>query len=233
MLRSSLGACVVLLLVACGCNGSARERSAGPPVTVNPPTGSGSAPAGSGSSGTPMSTTSPVTVLATVTASQPGRPPLQRLTLDVTITNPGDAPRWITLAKQIPHNEDADGGGVDALEVRGQGAALLGSFRGIAGVHALRVAGHATVKLTNLPVGWWRTGPADAVPGLDIVVADDLTIGGAPAKAWFGVDPLLADGATVDGGGNGTDAHTTDGPEAMIALVGAHASSTALTLPKP
>lgn len=233
MLRSSLGAHVLLLLVACGCNGSARERPANPPATANPPTGSGSAPTGSGSSGTTMPNPSPVTIGATVTASQPGRPPLQRLTVDVTIANAGDAPRWITIAKQIPHNPDTDGGGVDALEVRGKGAALVGTFRGVAGVHAVRVAGHAKVTITNLAVGWWRSSPKDPVPGLDVTVADDLTIGGGPAKNWFGVEPLLADGTTVDAGGSGTDAHTVSGPEATLSLVGAVPSSPALTLPKP
>ncbi len=235
MLRSSLGACVVLLLVACGCNGSARERPANPPVNANQPTGSGSAPAGSGSSGTTMSNppVPPVSVEALVTGTRPGRPPLQRLVVDVTLANAGDAPRWITIAKQIPPNPDTDGGGVDSLEVRGTAPALLGTFRGVAGVHALRLAGHAKVRITNLEVGWWRSSATDPVPGLDVMVADDLTIGGAPAKDWFGVEPLFADGATVDATGTGTDAHATNGPEAMITLVGAVPSSTALALPKP
>lgn len=228
MIRSSLVAGALLSLVAC--NGRGSERAAGPPAPVHPPDGSGTAPA-AGSSGTPMpSSTSTVAIGAHVTASKPGRPPLQRLTVDVTIDNPGDAARWITIAKQIPLDPDAVGG-VDSLEVRGQGAALLGTFRGIAGVHALRVAGHAKVTVANLEVGWWRGSPTDALPGLAVTVADELTIGGAPAKAWFGVEPLVGDGVTIDAAGAATDAHATDGAEAPLALTGAAPTTAALTLP--
>ncbi len=117
--------------------------------------------------------------------------------------------------------------------MRGKGTALLGTFRGTGAVHALRIAGHAKATITNLPVGWWRGIPSDTPPGLDVTVADDLTIGGAPAKAWFGGEPLLADGTTIDAAGDGTDAHSVDGDEALIVLVGGAPSTIALTLPAP
>lgn len=229
MIRSALGVGLVLLLAAC--NGRSKERSAGPPVSVHPPDGSGTAPGSAGSSGTSMSNvTSTVNIGATVTASKPGRPPLQRLTIDLSIDNQGDAPRWIAIPKQIPPDPDLVGG-VDSLEIRGKGSALLGTFRGIAGVHALRVAGHARVMITDLEVGWWRSSTSDALPGLGVTVAEDLTIGGSPAKDWFGVDPLVPDGTRIDGSAAATGAHATEGAEAPIALAGASTSTVALTLP--
>src|SRR5262245_39701999 len=87
----SLGVGVgIVLLLAASC-GRGSERAAGPPA-VHPPDGSGTAQGSAGSSGTAMSNNSsaPVTVAAKVTASKPGRPPLERLTVDVSIDNPGD-----------------------------------------------------------------------------------------------------------------------------------------------
>jgi hypothetical protein len=229
MLRSATAVVLASLLLAC--NGRSAERTAGSPINVTPPDGSGAAPVGAGSSGTTMSN---VTIAATVTASQPGRPPLQRLTLDLAIDNRSNAAHWIVIPKQIPRDPDeGDVVGVDSLELRGKGAALLGSFRGTGGVHALRVAAHAKVIVTNLPVGWWRSTPQDTVPALDVTIADELTIGGKPAKEWFGVDPVLESGARVDGGAEQSGAHAYDGGEAPIALTGVQVTSAALTLPAP
>lgn len=158
-------------------------------------------------------------VTAKVTAERAGRPPLLYLTVEVVLDNPTDAPRWFAIAKQIPPDDGA-GGGVDRVEVRGAGTAVVGTFFGTGGFHAVRVAPRSKVTITNLAVGWWRSSPTGAMPGLDVTIADDLTIGGSPASAWFGVEPLVADGATVEAGGDATHEHRTDGPEAAVALVG-------------
>ncbi|HVV82038.1 MAG TPA: hypothetical protein VHE35_03120 [Kofleriaceae bacterium] len=229
-MQRSLAVGIALALgAACGRGG---EKTA--PPAVHSPDGSGTAPGSAGSSGTTMSakSTASVSVAASVTASKPGRPPLQRLTVELTIDNPGDAPRWVTIAKQVPRNPDlgADAG-VDALELRGQGNAVLGVFRGSGSVYALRVGGHAKVTITNLEVGWWHRSPDETkVPDLDVSVADDLTIGGAPATDWFGLDPLVPNGARIDAGAAGKDAHSIDG-EATIALTGATPQAAALALP--
>src|SRR5689334_18136022 len=109
MNRSALAG-VAIFLLACGRGG---DRGA-PPAPVHQPDGSGTAQGSAGSSGSAMSS-STVTVAATVTETKPGRPPLQRLIVDLAIDNPGDAPRWIWIPKQVPPNPDAEGGGVDSL----------------------------------------------------------------------------------------------------------------------
>ena len=224
-MRSVLVAGLAMVL-ACGRGG---ERAT-PPAPVHTPDGSGTAPGSAGSSGSAMSTSS-VTIGASVTATRPGRPPLQRLVVDVTIANAGDAPRWILIPKQVPPNPDAEGGGVDGLDLRGAGAALLGTFRGVGGTHALRVAARARVTIVELEIGWWRSSPGDTVPPLVVTVADDLTIGGQPARAWFGAEPLVPDGARLDAAAGAIGAHAVDGDEVALALVGATTTTATLSLP--
>ena len=221
MTRSSLGVALAILLAACG---RSKERPATPPDIATAPDGSG-APTGI--------TMSNVTIAATVTASQPGRPPLQRLTLDVAIDNRSTTATWIVIPKQIPVDPDDGGTGVDSLEIRGKGTALLGTFLGTGGVHVLRVAPHAKVIVTGLPVGWWRSSPQDAVPPLLVTIAEDLKIDGKSADGWFGVQPLVESGARIDAAGAQSGAHTYEGGEAPIVLTGAQSASTALTLPAP
>jgi hypothetical protein len=244
MTRSSLAVVLAASLSVLGCGrgerpaDTTRTAAGGGPAAVHPPDGPGAAtaPDGAGSSGATMSKSveveveAGVTVTVTVTGTRPGRPPLQRLIADVAIANPGDAPRWVTIAKQTPFDGE---GGVDGLEVRGQGAALLGSFLGNAGVYALRVGAHAKVTITNLEIGWWRTSAAAAaVPPLVLAVGDELTIGGAPAKTWFGVEPLAGDGARIDGSASAAGAHSVE-TEQPLALAGAVPSTATLTLPAP
>lgn len=200
---------VAALFAAGACNG--RSGPAQPPVTVTPSDGSG----GTGS-GAAMSKP---TVTAKVTGEKPGRPPILYLTTEVTLDNPTDAPRWFVVAKQIPPDDGA-GGGVDRIEVRGTGAAVYGTLFGTGGFHAVRVAAHAKVTLTNLPVDWWRSDPPGPRPGLDVTIADDLTLDGKPAADWFGVAPLAPDGARLDGSAAVGHEHRTDGPEAAVGLVG-------------
>jgi hypothetical protein len=210
-----------LVVVACalagaGCKG--RGGPATPPVTVT-------SPDGSGSSGTAM--TAKPTVAAKVTGEKPGRPPLLYLTTEVVLDNPTDAPRWFIVAKHIPPDDGA-GGGVDRLEVRGSGAAVIGTLFGTGGFHATRLAPKSKVTITNLPVDWWRSDPPGPMPGLDVTIADDLTLDGKPAADWFGVLPLVPDGTTIDAGGEATHEHRTDGPEAAVVLAGATPSTVTL-----
>lgn len=229
-MRSAL---LAIVLVACG-RGS--DRAAPPsraPALDGPGVATGSADASGSSMSNPPSDASTVTIVAKVTGTRPGRPPLQRLIVDVAIDNPGDAPRWILIPKQVPPNPDTAGGGVDSLEVRGTGAALFGTFRGVAGTYALRVAAHAKVMVGNVEIGWWRSSPDDQVPALEVGVADQLTIGGEPAKAWFGVEPLVPGGARLDATSEPTGAHAHEGDEAMLGLTGATTASAPLSLPAP
>jgi len=205
MLTTPRAACIALI-VASACNGRSEHRAK--PPTPNPPDAMGTA----------MS--SQPTITAKVTATKRGRPPLQYLSVELAIDNPTDAARWVLVPKQIPPDDGA-GGGVDGLDVRGSGAALVGTFFGTGGFHAARVAAHAKVTITNLPVAWWESTPGEAMPGLGVTVADELQLGTEPARAWFKVEPLLGDGATVDAGGEGDQAFRTEGAETAVQIVGA------------
>lgn len=231
-----------LALAACGRGerpaDPARTATSGGSAPVHPPDGasrSGTAPAGAGSSETTMSgsssvTSKPVSVGVSVTETKPGRPPLLRLYVDVSIDNPGDAPRWVAIPKQTPFDGE---GGVDRLELRGQGSALLGTFGGNAGVYALRVAPHAKVTISHLEIGWWRASATAAeVPPLAISVADGLTIDGKPAAAWFGVEPLAPDGTRFDATAAPTGAHAAE-DEVPLGLTGVVAAPATLALPSP
>lgn len=208
MTRKRAAAWVVLaLLCAAGCNGKS-----GP---ANPP--SRTTPDGSGSSGTAMSKPS---ATATITGQKPGRPPITRLTVDVVLDNPTDAPRWFVIASEVRTDHDGTGG-VDRAEVRGTGAALVGSFFGTASFHAARVAAKSKATITGLAVVWWSDSPTDAVPPITITAADEVNLGGKPVREWFGAEPLLADGAVVDASVEAGHEHRTpDGGEAALELVG-------------
>jgi hypothetical protein len=211
MLTTPRAACIALI-VASACNGRGEHRTK-PPIANSPD-----------AAGTVMPSQPSLT--AKVTATKPGRPPLQYLTVDVTIDNPTDAARWVILPKQIPPDDGA-GGGVDGLDTRGTGAALVGTFFGTGAFHAARVAAHAKVTITNLPVGWWETTPGGTMPGLHVTFADDLKIGSEPAREWFRIEPLIPDGATVDAGGAGEQAFRTEGEEAGVEIVGGVTSTVA------
>lgn len=210
MLTTLRAACVVLI-IGCGRGG---EPATKPPI-VNPP------------DATRATMPSQPIITAKVTATKPGRPPLLHLTLEVSIDNPTDAARWVIIPKQVPP-DDGEGGGVDGLDVRGAGTAVIGTFLGTGAFHAVRVAAGAKAKLVNLPVGWWQASPSDAMPPLGVTVAENLKIGAGPASAWFGIDPLLGDGATVDAGGESREAHRTDGAEVAVEILGGTASSVVL-----
>lgn len=159
---------------------------------------------------------------AKILAEKMGRPPLTYLTVELTLDNPTDAPRWFVIARQIPPDDGA-GGGVDRVEVRGAGVATIGSFYGTGAFHAVRVGAKQKALVTNLAIDWWRASPTDsAPPPLGYTVADDVTLAGKPLSDWLGSEPLLATGTTVDGAGAITHEHrTADGAEAAVGLVGA------------
>jgi|GEM_PF-3592102 len=202
------------LVSVAACNG--RSGPASPPVTASSPDGSGH------QSGSNMSAKPTATATATLTAEKLGRPPLTYLTVELTLHNPTDAPRWFVLRSRVP---SGSGTGVDHGEARGSGAAIVATFTGTGGFHAVRVDGKSTATVANLVFNWWRPDVDAGKPALELTVADDLTLDGKPAAAWLGVAPLVADGAHLDAGGEPTHEHDTDGPEATVGLVGAVSST--------
>ena len=58
--------------------------------------------------GTLMNAAATVTLVGT----RPGRPPLERLLVDVTLSNDGGVPRWALIPTNLPRSQ----GGIDKLE---------------------------------------------------------------------------------------------------------------------
>ncbi|MBI3707774.1 MAG: hypothetical protein HY246_08865 [Proteobacteria bacterium] len=138
-----------------------------------------------------------VAVTVTLVDVKPGPPPLNRLLVDVRLENDRPAPVWTLIPSFVPSR---GGGGVDNLEqITATSGAVVGRFLGRAGTYALKLAPGARVTLRRLEIGWWRDKPdAQAEAMFDVRLADDLTIDGRPAAAWFTVDPIIAGLVDVD-----------------------------------
>lgn len=128
-------------------------------------------------------------VEARLVGRRPGRPPMNRLDLEVVLRNPRSEPRWFVLPKGLP--KDGAGGGVDAVEARayggGKGRAVVGEFMGTGGFQGVLVPAGGEVRLRHFPLTYWGQ-PPDPLE-FDAVVASQITVGGEPASAWFAQDP--------------------------------------------
>ncbi len=124
---------------------------------------------------------------------KPGKPPLERLLVDVQVRNNEKIPRWVLLPSHLPLTP----GGIDKLEqlTAKSGAADInvGRFLGTGGRYALRLAPGASVTLHKLEVAWWRPEGAKEV-SIDLQFAADVTLGGESMASWFDKDPTI-DGA--------------------------------------
>lgn len=131
----------------------------------------------------------PVNTQATVTlvAARPGRPPLERLLLDVTLANESEAPRWALIPTHLPRTP----GGVDKLEQlaasAGSSSVTIGRFLGSGGRYAVLLAPGARLTLRKLEVGWWRQGEARDL-AFDIEFADEVLLGAESMASWFDKD---------------------------------------------
>lgn len=159
-------------------------------------------------------------VEAVLLGERPGRPPLRRLQLDVTLRNPADGPRWFVLPRKLP----APGGGVDGLEAdewTGQGRVVVGRFMGTGGFHAVRLAAGAEIRIKGLDLSLWEDPPGGSTLVYDAVVAFEVKIGGAPAIDWFDADPTAQGSATVDRGELFSSRQPEDNKERPVELVDA------------
>jgi hypothetical protein len=185
-------------------------------------TPAGAGPGKGGSMSSAISTAHGPAVELRVVARRPGRPPLVRLAFDAVLRNAAGEPRWFLLPGDLP--AQAKHGGVDGLEVielAGRGRAVVGRFLGTAGFQAVLVPAGAAVRLHGLPLGYWGEPPAAGVP-VEVVIARDLTVGGEPARAWFGsASPTSEAGADASTDGARTVAahHSKDGKEAKVGIV--------------
>jgi hypothetical protein len=162
------------------------------------------------------------TASVTVVGIQPGIPPLQRLLVDVPLSNRSSSPCWVLLPSNLPLSS----GGVDVLEqIEATTVAskiVVGRLLGTGGRYALRLNPGARVALRGLEVGLWQEpGPAGAE--LDVLFADDVSLGGETMASWFDREPGIDGTVEVDmRKAPVSDVHRTrDGKEVAVAIVGA------------
>ena len=164
----------------------------------------------------------------------PGKPPLERLLVDVHIQNEEKAPRWVLLPSHLPIWVKS--GGIDKLEQltakSGDVNVAIGKFLGTGGRYALLLAPGASVTLRKLEVGWWEPDK-DKEIAFDVQFASDVTLGGNPMASWFDKDPTIQGTVEVDmESAKHSHSHSAlQGKEVAVAVTGA--TTTSLKLPPP
>lgn len=162
----------------------------------------------------------------------PGKPPLERLLVDVQIRNDEKTPWWVLLPLYLPTRP----GGIDKLEqlTAKSGAAdvAVGRFLGTRGRYALLLAPGASITLRKLEVGWWRPETAKDVV-FEVEFANNVALGGNPMASWFDKDPTILGDVEVD---METAKHTAShrapsDKEVAVAVTGATVTSVKLSPP--
>lgn len=128
-------------------------------------------------------------VTVTVVGTKPGRPPVDRLLVDVMLRNDDAAPKWVL----IPSKHPVDAGGVDKLEQLTVANVAIGRFLGTGGTYAVKLAPGAHVALRKLELSWWREGNAKEI-SFDVRLASDVK----PIDSWFDKDRAISGAADVE-----------------------------------
>lgn len=197
-----------LLLGASACGGAAEGRRAEAPPTEE------------------AAMAEVESVRITLVGRKGGRPPLERLALDVVLHNPASGPRWYLLPTSIGAEAE---GGVDGVEVFSGGGVVLARFQGRAGFAAVAVPAGATVTVGAFELRSWL-GIGKTPEALSVVEANGFTVGGEPAAAWVGERWLSTGGArTAETEMKAASSrHTPDRSEVPVALEGARTISVPL-----
>jgi len=128
---------------------------------------------------------------------RPGRPPLVRLLVDVTASNPTASSRWLLIARKLPAQA---GGGVDKNEQQTAGSVVYGVFLGNGGFYGFLLAPGAKLAIKNLEIAWWNDEKAASPPALEVRTGTAVTVGGADLATWFDRNPALSGTVEVDAG---------------------------------
>jgi hypothetical protein len=172
-------------------------------------------------------------VTVKLVGSKPGRPPIERLLVDVQLRNDDAEPRWVLFPSTIP----LGAGGVDKLEQltakAGATSVAVGRFLGTGGRYAMKLAPGARVTLRKLEVSWWREDAKVKDVGLDVQLASEVTVGGEPLATWFDKDPTISGAAEVDmESAQHTASHRApDDKELPLVTTGARTETIKLTAP--
>ena len=137
-------------------------------------------------------------VTVTVVGTKPGRPPVDRLLVDVQLKNDDAAPRWVLIPTKLPPDTE---GGVDKLEQltvpAGASTIAVGRFLGRAGTYAVKLAPGARLTLHKLELSWWRENN-EKEAAFDVRLASEVKLGDAAMATWFDKDPAVSGAADVD-----------------------------------
>lgn len=137
-------------------------------------------------------------VSVTLAGLKPGRPPIERLLVDVQLENAGSEARWALLPSRLPETP----GGIDKLEQltskAAAGTVSVGRFLGTGGCYAVRLAAGASVKLRNLEISWWRDNPNQKAVKFDVRLATTVDLGDSPMVSWFEGNPTFNGASDVD-----------------------------------
>ena len=171
-------------------------------------------------------------VIVTLVGMKPGRPPIDRMLVDVQVRNDDTNPRWVLLPTRLP----ATPGGIDKLEQltaqAGAASVAVGRFLGSGGRYAVRLGPGARVTLRKLEVAWWREGAAKEV-AFDVQLAGDVTLGGEAMTSWFDRDPTVHGAIDIDmEAARHTASHRAPGDEEVtVSVTGATDASIKLSPP--
>lgn len=137
-------------------------------------------------------------VTVTVVGTKPGRPPVDRLLVDVQLKNDDAVPRWVLIPTKLPPDND---GGVDKLEQltvpAGGSTIAVGRFLGRAGTYAVKLAPGARLTMRKLELSWWRENN-EKEAAFDVRLASEVKLGDAAMATWFDKDPAVSGAADVD-----------------------------------
>jgi hypothetical protein len=142
-------------------------------------------------------------VRAILVGERPGRPPLTRLLVDLSIANTASAPLWALIPANLPPPTDT-GGGVNHLDQQtattaGGGRVTVARLLGRAGGYALLLAPGARITLRQLEIGWWREPPATPSNiAFEVRLAEAVTVDGQPLAAWFDGEPTITGAVEID-----------------------------------
>jgi len=172
-------------------------------------------------------------VTVTVVGSRPGRPPVDRVLVDVQLKNDDAAPRWVLIPTKLPVDT---GGGVDKLEQltvpAGSATVAVGRFLGRGGTYAVKLSPGARVTLRKLELSWWREH-AEKELTFDVTLANEVKIGDAAMATWFDKDPAIGGAADVDldGAKHTRSQKSPTGDEVPLTIDGATTAPVKLAVP--
>lgn len=139
---------------------------------------------------------------------KPGRPPLNYLSFNIALRNTANKPQWFLFPASLydkPQSARPDAG-IDAIELLSDSPEhkitvvdFMGTMKlqpdGAGGFKGVLLPPGATVSIQGFGISFWGE-PASPL-SIHVVIADSVTIGGAPIEQWIGKSLVSARTADV------------------------------------